>query len=325
MLSAVATRGARPGRRRPTSEAVRANAVWLAVALALVAGLVFTPSTVAPDQLAVIARQAAPLGLLALGQAVLLIGRQFDLSVGGIVALVNVVAAGGFAEANGAAAAVLLCLALGTSIGLLNGLGVAYGRIDPFVMTLGAAFVLTGAVLIYTDGAPSGSMPQGIRDLSATRLLGVSLSVWIWVTAAGALALALARTRVGREVYARGVNPDAARLAGVRTRAVEVGSFAFSGFCAAAGGLLLAGFVGTGTLGAGQNLLLQSLAAVVVGGITFEGGRGSVIGCVGGAFLLTLIGALLTGVGLGKAGDLIVGGLVLAIAAALFQKRTGRS
>jgi ribose transport system permease protein len=242
-----------------------------------------------------------------------------------VVALVNVVAAGSFAQDNGAIAAALLCLAIGVGVGLVNGVGVAYGRIDPFVMTLGAAFVLTGAVLIYTDGAPSGSIPEGIRDLSSTRVLGLSLSVLLWVAAAAVLALALARTRLGREVYARGVNPEAARLAGVRTRAVEIGSFAFSGLCAAAGGLLLAGFVGTGTLGAGQDLLLQSLAAVVVGGITFEGGRGNVLGCVGGAFLLTLIGALLTGVGLGKAGDLIIGGLVLAAAAALFHKRSGRT
>lgn len=324
-MNAVEVATAAPRRFRMRLETVRANAVWVAVALALLAGLIFTPSTVAPDQLAVIARQAAPLGMLALGQAVLLIGRQFDLSVGGVVALVNVVAAGSFAQENGAVAAILLCLAIGLVVGLINGVGVAYGRVDPFVMTLGAAFVLTGAVLIYTDGAPSGQIPEGIRDLSSTRLLGVSLSVFIWVGAGAALALALARTRVGREIYARGVNPEAARLAGVRTRAIEVGSFAFSGLCAAAGGLLLAGFVGTGTLGAGQDLLLQSLAAVVVGGITFEGGRGNVLGSVGGAFLLTLIGALLTGVGLGNAGDLIIGGLVLAAAAALFQKQSGRT
>lgn len=324
-MSSVAAPAERAARGRVTREAVRANTVWAAVVVALLAGAIFTPSTVAPDQLAVIARQAAPLGLLALGQAVLLIGRQFDLSVGGVVALVNVVAAGSFAQANGAVAAVVLCLAIGAAVGLINGVGVTYGRIDPFVMTLGAAFVLTGAVLIYTDGAPSGEIPEAIRQLSSTRLLGVPLSVLLWVAAAAALALALARTRIGREVYARGVNPEAARLAGVRTRAVEIGSFVFSGLCAAAGGLLLAGFVGTGTLGAGQDLLLQSLAAVVVGGITFEGGRGNVAGCVGGAFLLTLIGALLTGVGLGNAGDLIIGGLVLAAAAALFQKRSVRS
>lgn len=324
-MSSIAAPARRARRDAGARDALRANAVWVAVVVALVAGAIFTPSTVAPDQLAVIARQAAPLGLLALGQAVLLIGRNFDLSVGGVVALVNVVAAGSFAQAHGAAATVTLCLAIGAAVGLINGIGVTYGKVDPFVMTLGAAFVLTGAVLIYTDGAPSGEIPEGIRHLSSTRLLGVSLSVLIWVAAAAALALALARTRIGREVYARGINPQAARLAGVRTRAIELGSFGFSGLCAAAGGLLLAGFVGTGTLGAGQDLLLQSLAAVVVGGITFEGGRGNVLGCVGGAFLLTLIGALLTGVGLGKAGDLIIGGLVLAAAAALFQKRTGRT
>jgi ribose/xylose/arabinose/galactoside ABC-type transport system permease subunit len=321
-VSARATTGVVGPRRLPLG-AVRAHAVWVAVALALVAGAVVTPSTVAPDQLAVIARQAAPLGLLALGQAVLMLGRQFDLSVGGVVALVNVVAAGGFAQQHGGLAAAALCLGLGALIGLVNGLGVSLGRVDPFVMTLGMAFVLSGAVLVYTGGAPSGRIPEAIRDLSATRALGLAVSVWIWLAAALLLAGVLARMRIGREVYARGVSPEAARLAGVRTRRVEIGSFVLSGLCAALGGLLLAGFVGTGTLGAGQDLLLQSLAAVVVGGITFAGGRGSVLGSVGGAFLLTLLGALLTGAGLGQAGTLIVGGLVLAGAAALFQTRAG--
>ncbi|MER3452556.1 MAG: ABC transporter permease, partial [Acidimicrobiia bacterium] len=162
---------------------------------------------------------------------------------------------------------------------------------------------------------------EPIRALSAGQFLGLSFAVWAWAFVAVASIVVLNRTRFGRYVYSVGANPVAARLSGVPTRTVEFATYVFAGLCAAGGGLLLAGFVGSGSLGAGQDLLLQSIAAVVIGGTAFEGGKGGVSGSVAGAFFLTLVGAVLTGLGVAKFGNLIIQGAVLVGAAALFRER----
>ncbi len=304
------------------SSGIRGAGVWLALAAALLVGLLLSPEIVASEQLTVIARQAAPLGLLALGQAVVVIGRGFDLSVGGVVAIVNVLAAGLVVGPGGATVVVAACLLVGAAVGAVNGIGVVLGRISPLIMTLGMTFVLSGAVLIFTGGAPTGNVPTEIRALSSARLAGIPVAVLIWLSVAIILAVVLRGSRPGRYLYARGSSPVAARLSGVPVARVELLSYVVSGVCAALGGVLLAGFVGSGSLGAGQDLMLQSLAAVVIGGITFVGGKGGVTGSVGGALFLTLVGALLTGLGAGKAGNLVAQGVVLAAAAALY--RNGR-
>ncbi|MFN8518085.1 MAG: ABC transporter permease [Chloroflexota bacterium] len=294
---------------------------WLAVAIAIVVGFLLNPDLVAPAQLAVIARQAAPLGLLAVGQTVVILARGFDLSMGGVVALVTVLAANLFGGAGEPLLVVPICLAVGALVGAVNGAGVVFGRVSPLIMTLGMAFILSGAALVFTGGAPTGEVPDAIQAISATRWLGVSTSVWIWLLVA-ALAIGVLRTtRPGRFVYAFGSSPDAARLSAVPVRRVEMLAYVVAGLCAAGGGLLLAGFVGSGSLGAGQDLLLQSVAAVVIGGTTFAGGKGGVSGSVAGAFFLTLVSAILTGLGIARFGNLITQGLVIAGAAVLFRRR----
>lgn len=311
------------GRRGVASLADRfgGGLAWVAVAVAIGVGFLLDPDLVAPQQLAVIARQAAPLGLLAVGQTVVILVRGFDLSMGGVVAFVTVLAANLFGGAGEPLLVVPICLAVGALVGAVNGLGVVVGRVSPLIMTLGMAFILSGAALVFTGGAPTGEVPQAIQAISATRVLGVSLSVWVWLLVAlGAIAI-LRGTRAGRFVYALGASPEATRLSAVPVRRVELAAYVVAGLCAAGGGLLLAGFVGSGSLGAGQDLLLQSVAAVVIGGTTFAGGKGGVSGSVAGAFFLTLVGAILTGLGIARFGNLITQGLVIAAAAALFRRR----
>ncbi len=239
------------------------------------------------------------------------------------MAFVTVLAANLFGGQGDAALVVLICLSVGLLVGAINAAGVVYGKVSPLIMTLGMAFILSGAALVFTGGAPTGKVPDAIQAISATRWLGISLAVWIWGAAALVAIAALRGTRWGRYIYAFGSNPEAARLSGVPVRRTEISAYVISGLCAASGGLLLAGFVGSGSLGAGQDLLLQSIAAVVIGGTTFEGGKGGVSGSVAGVFFLTLVSAILTGLGVAKFGNLITQGLVIAGAAALFRKRIG--
>lgn len=296
---------------------------WIAVLVAIGVGFVLDPDLVAPAQLSVIARQAAPLGLLAVGQTIVILARGFDLSMGGVVAFVTVLAANLFGGEGDALVVVAICLGVGAIVGSINAVGVVFGRVSPLIMTLGMAFILSGAALVFTGGAPTGRVPEAIQAISASRLFGVSYAVWIWALVALVAIAALRGSRWGRYVYAYGANPEAARLSGVPVRRVAFSAYVISGLCAAGGGLLLAGFVGSGSLGAGQDLLLQSIAAVVIGGTTFEGGKGGVPGSVAGVFFLTLVSAILTGLGVAKFGNLITQGVVLAAAAALFRQRIG--
>jgi len=305
---------------RPRPNA-RQSAAWIALALTVVAALFLSPAIVAPGHWPVLLRQAAPVGLLAIGQTVLILGRGFDLSVGGVVGFVNVLAAGSLARDSGALAVVVAALIVGLVVGVVNGVIVAWGRISPLVVTLGTGFVLTGAMLLYSGGAPSGDVPEGIRALASGGVLGLSRGTWIWLVLTVLVALVLRTTWLGRWVYALGSSPDAARLAGVRVEWVQLCSHVLSSLCAVVGGLLLAGFVGVGTLGAGQDLMMGSLAATVVGGTLLIGGRGGLSGTVGGAILLTVLSALLTGAGVGSAGNLITQGLVIMAATAAFRRR----
>lgn len=296
-------------------------AVWITLAVVVVIGYVLAPKLVEPGHWPVLLRQAAPLGLLAIGQTVLVLGRGFDLSVGGVVGLVGVIAAGSFAQTHHVSVTILICLLVGLVVGVLNGALVAWGRLSPLIVTLGTGFVLTGAMLIYTGGAPTGSVPEGIRVLSSGRLFGISWGTYTWIIVAVVAAVLLKSTWFGRWVYALGNSPQAATLAGVKVDWVKFYSHIFASLCAAGGGLLLAGFVGVGSLGAGEDLVLNSLAATIVGGTLLIGGRGGISGTVGGAILLTVITALLTGVGIGKSGELLTQGVVIIAAAALFRQK----
>lgn len=320
MTKSVETDVTGPTAFATSGDLLRRMAVWIALALTIAAMLAIRPSLVAPEQWPILLRQAAPLGLLALGQTVLLIGRGFDLSVGGVVGFVNVLAASSLAQSFGAGGVIVLCLLFGLVVGLANGAIVAIGRISPLVATLGTGFILTGAMLILTGGAPSGQIPDGIRMLSRGWFLGMPYAVYIWLIGALVVGVALRRTWFGRQVYAMGSSPDASIYSGIRVAALQIGSYVLSSICAVIGGLLLAGFVGIGTLGVGQDLVLNSLAAAVIGGTLLRGGVGGISGTVGGVILLTALSALLTGAGAGAAGSLATQGLVLLGAAILFRE-----
>lgn len=320
MTKSVQTDVAEPRTFAMSGDLLRRMAVWIALALTIAAMLAVRPSLVSPEQWPILLRQAAPLGLLAIGQTILLIGRGFDLSVGGVVGFVNVLAASSLAHSFGASGIIVLCLLFGIVVGLANGVMVAIGRISPLVATLGTGFILTGAMLILTGGAPSGQIPDGIRALSRGWFLGMPYAVYIWLIAALAVGVALRHSWFGRHIYAMGSSPDASVYSGIRVAALQIGSYVLSSVCSVIGGLLLAGFVGIGTLGVGQDLVLNSLAAAVIGGTLLRGGVGGISGTVGGVILLTALSALLTGAGAGAAGSLATQGLVLLGAAILFRE-----
>jgi ribose transport system permease protein len=221
-----------------------------------------------------------------MGQSIVVLTRGLDLSVGGMIDLTNSLAATHMhAGAGSMLAWSLIVLLVGAAGGTINGVLVAYGRLQPILVTLATLSIYQG-LAIKTLPEPGGFVPLEYTKILAnpnapTSLGFVALLILIW--------LLFRRTRFGIDVYAIGNDEQAARAHGVRVRATKIGAYTLSGTFAAAGGLFLAATTTAGDATSGDVFVLTSIAAVVLGGISFFGGRGSAIGAVAGAFALTAV------------------------------------
>ena len=181
-----------------------------------------------------------------------------------------------------------------TLFGVLNGLGVAFLRIPPLVMTLGMNTVLFGLTTYYTKGTPQGTAPDVVLDLATGRVFGIPWAVILWIIVSLFVVFLLNRTTFGRDIYAIGNNVKAAYLSGVSVRRRLVTAYALSGFFAGLTALLLVGYSNQSYLRMGDSYVLPSIAAVVVGGTSILGGSGGYVGTIAGAILITLVQSLLT-------------------------------
>ena len=232
-------------------------------------------------------RQVAIVGILAIGQTYVILTAGIDLSVGSTLGLAVVLFAG-LLETRSLAVAVPLGLLAELLIGIINGIGVAYARIPAFIMTLGMLSFARGLAFIYTGGTPIPIINEQYYFVGNGYLLGIPIPSMILIATLVVSAMVLRMTPFGRCVYGIGSNEDAALLSGVPVRRYKVCVFAISGFCAALAGLVYSSQLGVGTPIAGQAYELDAIAAVVVGGTTLFGGKGSVFG--------TFIGTLIIGV-----------------------------
>jgi len=253
-------------------------------------------------------QRAAYLGVIALGQfTVILVGR-IDLSMPWTLTTAAILAT---AAASGGGApwlALPVGLLVGLAIGLVNGLGIGYLRVPSMIFTLGINSVLLGLMTLFTGGgfAPGDNATGFMSWLGVGRTLGVPNPILVWAVVAAIFSFVLRRTVLGRSVYALGNAESAAYLSGINTRKVVLGTFLISGLCAGLAGILLAGYAGKAAQAMGDEFLLPSIAAVVLGGTNVLGGRGTVLGTVAGVLLVTLLGGMLTVTQLPEAGRLII-------------------
>jgi ribose transport system permease protein len=296
--------------------------VFLALLVLLLILAIFSPRSVAPSNLLNLLRQGSALGVVALGQTLVLMSGGLDLSVGSTVILSDVLAAMLMSGRDERVLpVVLLVLGIGAFIGLINGVLVAYFKITPFIATLGMNFVVYGAALVYSGGAPRGDIPPSMRFWGNGFIAGVfPASALLWLVITLVLAFLIRRTRYGRELVAVGANRRAARLAGVSDSNITVIAYVLSSLSAAAGGLLLVAYVGTGTLEVGTDFLLGSIAATVIGGTPFEGGRGTLWGTFGGVLFLMVLYSILTVLALPTSGRRMVEGVIILVALALYSR-----
>jgi ribose transport system permease protein len=264
----------------------------------------------------------------AIGQSVVVLTGGIDLSIGGIVSLCIAVAATTVTSNRASTLGwVLAVLVIGAACGAANGLIVTKGRIAPILATLATLSVYTGLALRVLP-VPGGSVSTVVRSTLANPDLPTGL-VWLAVAVAGWLVLR--RTRFGMRVYAIGSDETSARAVGVPANRVKVAVYTLSGLC---GGLAAVFYVATTTSGdanAGSPFILTSIAAVVVGGIAFSGGRGSALGAVAGALALTLITNVLFFTGIDPLyqslfqGLFLVAAVLMGSAAALLQHARRRA
>jgi ribose transport system permease protein len=258
----------------------------------------------------------------AFGQFVVVLTGGLDLSVPNVMTLAAVVLTAKSLGLDSRVWWVLpLVLAIGIAIGIINGLGIVYLRLSPVVMTLAVNVILSGVVLVYTNGTPKGRTPPVIVNAIQGKTFGGTIPnviiLLVVFTIVGTLVVN--QTVFGRYIYAVGSNRQVAYLSGVRVNRLIVTVYAISGLCSALAGVMLAGYGNQSFLGLGDPYLLLSLAAVVVGGASILGGRGLYVGVVGGAIILTTISTTLSGTSLPEAVKQIV--YAVAIIAAVLVAR----
>ncbi len=231
--------------------------------------------------------------LLAVGQAVVIITRNVDLSVGSVLALTAYLTGRLFIDVPGIPVVAVFAagVVVGGLLGLINGLLVAVARVPALVITLGTLYVYRGAVLTWagSDRVNAGDLPDGFLDLGTASVLRIPVLTIIALAVLAAVGYFLHSHRAGRELYAIGSDPDAAVLYGLPVKRRVIGSFVLSGALAGLAGVLYTARYGTVSSGAGSGVELEAVAAVVIGGVAIFGGSGTVWGAAIGAFLLVTI------------------------------------
>lgn len=259
--------------------------------------------------------------IAAFGQSIVVLIGGLDLSIPWVMTMGGVLLTSWNGTSTGSGVLALIgVLCLGALVGTINGLGVVKLRVPPVVMTLAMNAVLQGAVLLYTSGAPEGNAPRFLITVMNNRgPAGIPYSFWVLVGATLLGVFVLKGTTFGRRVYAVGASRRAAKLAGLHVNTTVVAVYAISGLTSALAGALLAGFGQQSFLGMGDQYLLPSVAAVVIGGASVLGGRGSYLGTVAGVLLLTSIGIVLSGRSSDATKTVIFGAAVL-VTALLFNR-----
>ncbi|MFI7450044.1 ABC transporter permease [Nonomuraea sp. NPDC049714] len=289
----------------------RALPILAVLAVLLAAIAIANPFFLEPAGFLAFVRRAAPLVILAVGQYLVIVSGEFDLSVGSLVT-VEVVVAARLIDGNEAATwpVLALLIALGLVVGLVNGVVTTLLKVPSFITTLGMMLVLSGAVFLWTGGAPRGALSQGFRMFG--RETGWAVLILGLVAVAAVL---LMRANFGRTLIATGDNERAAALSGVRVARVRILAFALSGLAAAVAGILLGGFAGVSAQ-VGQGLEFQAITAVVLGGVVLGGGRGTVVAAMAGAFTLEALFTLLNLYGISGALEFTVQGVIIIAAVA---------
>jgi erythritol transport system permease protein len=331
--------------RNPASSAaallVKLRAV-IALAVLVVTFSLLSPEFLTTGNLSILVKHVAINAILAIGMTFVILSGGIDLSVGAIAGLCGIVAGAllsrgivlpplGVVVYPHTWVVVVLALGTGMAAGAVNGWLVARLGVAPFIATLGSLYVARGAALLMSDGATfpnlSGSAALGNTGfplLGTANPVGLPVAVWLMGGLAAGALFTSRYTPFGRQVYAVGGNERAALLAGVRVARVKLLVYVISGFCSAVVGLVIAAQLGAAHPATGQTFELNAIAAVVLGGTSLMGGRGTIGGTLIGAFVIGVLADGLVLLGVSEFWQMVVKGLVIVVAVVLdqFQRRS---
>ena len=300
--------------RPPMSRAAKANILFgVGVVVLIIVTALMQEVFLTERNMVNVARQMVTTGLLSIGMYVVIRSGGIDLSVGSTVAFAGLLAAG-LQETMPVGAAIAIALSVGVVVGLINGVLIAYMRLQPFIVTLAMMGAVRGALFIYSETPTYATDKFFLKTLGAGKIFAIFLAcipvVWFFMN----------HTRSGRSIMAIGMNPETVRLAGVNVRAQTTLAYVICGFFAALAGVLLAARLGISQPSVGVAYELDAIAAVVIGGGILGGGGGTVGGMFGGVIALALIDNVLNLFNVQSYYQQIVKGVIILIAVLLRRK-----
>jgi ribose transport system permease protein len=298
------------------------------LALLVVVIQLASPGIVKAAWAGVILRQAVPLAILAACQTLTMLTGGIDLSVGAIASMAGFVTATLIHSPGGVPQAIAVSLAVAALAGLITGIVVGVLRVHPLIVTLGMSFIVLGLANVWQlQSVQTGAgVPAELRTIgSGMQADVVPNSLVVFVPIVLFILLLLRRTGYGRLLFAIGDNPIAARLSGARSWQVLTALYTLSALLAAIAGLVLSGMTNTASVSLADSSLLPSVAAAVNGGTSIMGGRGGNGGTIVGALILTVLGALLTVLGLPEPTRQVVFGAIIVIVAAAYNRVTSET
>ncbi|MGG7565520.1 ABC transporter permease [Rhodovulum sp. DZ06] len=287
--------------------------IWGGTAALFLLCVVVAPGVVKPAAISSMLPFAAILAITAVGMTVVIQQRGLDMSLPGTMTIAGLLFAKIGFMTGSTLPAVPLTLLIALAIGIVNGLLVAKVNITPIVVTLATNAILMGAVRAVSGGSPM-TAPEELAVFSHSTLLGVPMTLILAVLFIVVISVATRRTVSGRRFVAVGANPAAATAAGIPILRCQVATHAVASLCFAVAGMLFTGFIGSASQTAGVDYLLPAIAAVVVGGTPFSGGRGSVIASGVAALFMALLGQMVLALGAGTAVQLLVQALAIIVA-----------
>jgi ribose transport system permease protein len=293
--------------------------------LLFIIGAVVRPSFIEPNSVKSVLVVASFVGFVATGQAFVILIGGIDLSVPWVLnASAILLVTSSLGQNDRAVQAVLLCLGLGLLVGMVNGLGIVFLSVPAVVMTLGINGIMQGLTLGLSKGftcrACSSNSPPAVSSAIGGNLFGIPADLYLWLGIVLLVTFVLGFTTFGRKVYAVGNNARASYLAGVNVNLTTIALYMLSGLFAAFTGIALVGYGGSPSLGIGDPYLFQSIAAVVIGGVSILGGRGNYLGVVAGSISLIVLVSVLQIMNIPDYGRSILYGVVVILILLLYGR-----
>jgi len=309
---------------------LRARAILVLVLLVILFSIL-SPSFFTAANLSILSKHVAISAILAIGMTFVILAGGIDLSVGSVAGLGGMVAGyvltrgipiGGSTHPAGILVALLATFLVCLLVGAINGWLVSRAAVAPFIATLGTLYIARGAALLLSSGKTFPNLAAtspGFAALGQSFFLHLPTPVWIMVVLFAIAAFVAAKTPFGRHVYAVGGNERAARLAGIVVPQVKLYTYLFSAFCASLVGLIIASQLEAAHPATGESFELNAIAAVVLGGTSLMGGRGSVTGSLIGAFVIGVLADGLVMLGVSEFWQIVIKGVVIVLAVAIDQ------